>query len=120
MGFGPAVSRDAVIAMGRTIRSWRIGRRSDLSLNDLADTINSVVRGWINYYGRFYMSAPYPLLQRIKEHLVRWACSGPSTATRSGRAVVTDSTAPVSQSRRSPRVPFTAAGRAARKSTSAG
>jgi len=74
VGFVPAVSRDAVISMGRTIRSWRIGRRSDLSLNDLADIINGVVRGWINYYGRFYKSALYPLLQRINEHLVRWAC----------------------------------------------
>ena len=74
VGFIPAVSRDAVISMGRTIRSWRIGRRSDLSLNDLADWINSIVRGWINYYGRFYRSALYPLLQRIDKNLVRWAC----------------------------------------------
>ena len=74
VGFVPAVSRDAVISMGRTIRSWRIGRRSDLSLIDLADIINDVVRGWINYYGQFYKSALYPLLQRINEHLVRWAC----------------------------------------------
>ena len=34
---------------------------------------NSIVQGWINYYGRFYKSMLYPLLRRINEHLVRWA-----------------------------------------------
>lgn len=33
--------------------------------------INSVARGWINHYGRFYKSMLYPLLQRINEQLVR-------------------------------------------------
>jgi RNA-directed DNA polymerase len=74
VGFLPAVSRDAITAMGRDIRFWRIGRRSDLGINGLAQMINSIVRGWINYYGRFYKSMLYPLLQRINEHLVRWAC----------------------------------------------
>ena len=73
MGFLPAVSRK-VVAMGREIRSWHIGRRSDLGLSGLAHMIKSMVRGWINYYGRFYKSMLYPLLQRINEHLVRWAC----------------------------------------------
>jgi RNA-directed DNA polymerase len=49
VGFLPAVSRDAITAMGRDIRSWRIGRRSDLGINGLAQMINSIVRGWINY-----------------------------------------------------------------------
>ena len=34
---------------------------------------NSIVQGWINYYGRFYKSMLYPFLRRINEHLVRWA-----------------------------------------------
>ena len=74
VGFTPAVSREAIIAMGRTIRDWRIGRRSDLSLKDLFDMFNDVVRGWINYYGRFYRSMLFPLLRRINQQLVRWAC----------------------------------------------
>jgi len=73
VNFLPAVSKDAVKAMGRTIRSWRIAKRSDLSLSDLARKINIVVQGWINYYGRFYKSMLYPLLRRINDHLVRWA-----------------------------------------------
>jgi RNA-directed DNA polymerase len=74
VSFLPAVSRDAVKAMGREIRSWHIAKRSDKTLSDLARMFNSIVQGWINYYGRFYKSALYPLLRRINEHLVRWAC----------------------------------------------
>ena len=73
VNFLPAVSKDAITAMGREIRSWHIARRSDKSLGDLARMFNSIVQGWINYYGRFYKSMLYPLLQRINEHLVRWA-----------------------------------------------
>jgi RNA-directed DNA polymerase len=73
VSFLPAVSKDAVKAMSRTMRSWHIARRSDLSLSDLARKINIIVRGWINYYGRFYKSMLYPLLRRINDHLMRWA-----------------------------------------------
>ena len=73
VSFLPAVSRDAITAMGREIRSWHIARRSDKSLGDLARMFNSIVQGWINYYGRFYKSMLYPLLRRINDHLVRWA-----------------------------------------------
>ena len=74
VNFLPAVSKDAVKAMSREMRSWHIARRSDKSLTDLARMFNSIVQGWINYYGRFYKSMLYPLLRRINEHLVRWAC----------------------------------------------
>ena len=73
MSFLPAVSKDAITAMGREIRSWHIARRSDKSLDDLALMFNSIVQGWINFYGRFYKSMLYPLLRRINDHLVRWA-----------------------------------------------
>ena len=47
--------------------------RTDESLADLARTINPIVRGWINYYGRFYRSWLYRSLRRINAYLVRWA-----------------------------------------------
>ena len=73
VSFLPAVSKDAITAMGREIRSWHIARRSDKSLDDLALMFNSIVQGWINFYGRFYKSMLYPLLRRLNDHLVRWA-----------------------------------------------
>jgi RNA-directed DNA polymerase len=73
VSFLPAVSDDAKKAMGREIRRWRINRRSDLDLEDLAQMYNPILRGWINYYGRFYKSMLYPVFRRLNEHLARWA-----------------------------------------------
>jgi RNA-directed DNA polymerase len=73
VSFLPAVSKDAMKAMGREIRSWHWARRSDKSLDDLARMFNSIVQGWINYYGRFYKSVLLYFLRRLNNHLVRWA-----------------------------------------------
>ena len=74
VSFLPAVSKDAVKAMGAEIRSWHWAKRSDKSLDDLALMFNSVVQGWVNYYGRFYKSELLHFLRRLNRHLVRWAC----------------------------------------------
>jgi len=73
VNFLPAVSRDAVVRMQREIYSWRIPRRSDKSLTDLARMFNPIVRGWINYYGFFYKSMLYPLLKFLNRKLIAWA-----------------------------------------------
>jgi len=33
---------------------------------------NPVLRGWINYYGRFYKSELYSVLRHFNRALVRW------------------------------------------------
>jgi len=58
--------------MGKEIRSWHWAKRSDKSLSDLALMFNSVVQGWINYYGRFYRSRLLYFSRRLNDHLVRW------------------------------------------------
>jgi len=74
-GFLPAVSKQAMRGMTTVIRTWKIGRRTDLSLKELATMINRVVSGWINYYGRFYKSELSNFLERcLNERIVRWAC----------------------------------------------
>ena len=74
VSFLPAVSRQAMKAMGAEIRSWHWAKRSDKSLGDLALMFNSVVQGWINYYGRFYRSRLLYFLRGLNRHLMRWAC----------------------------------------------
>lgn len=74
VSFLPAVSKQAMKAMGAEIRSWHWAKRSDKSLSDLALMFNSVVQGWINYYGRFYRSRLLYFLRRLNRHLMRWAC----------------------------------------------
>ncbi len=71
--FNPAISDEAAKRVRAQIRSWRLHLRSGSTLQDLARAINPIVRGWINYYGRFYKSALVPSLNSINRYLVRWA-----------------------------------------------
>jgi RNA-directed DNA polymerase len=71
--FAPAVSKGALTAMSGQVRSWRFHARTTWTLDGLAEAINPIVRGWINYYGRFRPSELYPLLTRINAYLMRWA-----------------------------------------------
>ena len=71
--FLPAVSQDALTAMGQQVRQWRLHMWVRRDLVELATMINPVVVGWMNYYGRFYRSRLTPLLQRINTYLMRWA-----------------------------------------------
>jgi RNA-directed DNA polymerase len=59
VGFNPAISHEATKSIQETVRSWRLHRRSDKSLGDLAQMYNPIIRGWINYYGSYYKSALY-------------------------------------------------------------
>jgi RNA-directed DNA polymerase len=72
-GFTPAISAGAKKAKGRQIRAWHLSRRTGMDLSSIAEDINPQVRGWINYYGRFYRSELSFLAWRINEHLTRWA-----------------------------------------------
>ena len=73
VSFSPAVSAKARKKIGQAVRGWALHLRSDKSLEDLARMFNAHIRGWINYYGRFYPSALYPTLRRIDVFLARWA-----------------------------------------------
>ena len=72
-GFLPAVSAGKLTDMSRRATSWRLHRRVNLTLNDLADEINPVLQGWLTYYTAYYKTAVIPLCQRIDSHLMRWA-----------------------------------------------
>ena len=44
-----------------------------MSLADIARQINPLLRGWIEYYGRYAPSALYPLLRYVNQTLLAWA-----------------------------------------------
>ena len=70
--FLPAISKEALTRISAQARSWRLHRRTGQEFIDLARWMNPIVRGWIQYYGAFYKSALYNLLQRINAYLMRW------------------------------------------------
>ena len=72
--FQPAVSTKALKSIKRTIRKeWKLKAKVQLSLEVIAKEINPQIRGWINYYGKFYGSKLSALKSYIDSCLVRWA-----------------------------------------------
>ena len=73
VSFLPAVSNDTAKDLRRKIKRWRLHLWSGRHLADLAQEINSTVRGWIDYYGRYYRTELIQTLKLINDYLVRWA-----------------------------------------------
>jgi hypothetical protein len=74
VSFLPAISTKAAMAIRSTIRAWRMAStRNNQRLEDLARLVNPVVRGWMNYYGRYYRSKCVQVLRRVNEALAAWA-----------------------------------------------
>ncbi|RXH24771.1 DNA polymerase [Bradyrhizobium nanningense] len=73
VSFSPAVSKKAGKRMRHTVRRWRLHRRSDLELVEIAKWVRPVLTGWVRYYGRFYPSKLQEELRTIDAYIVRWA-----------------------------------------------
>lgn len=73
VSFSPAVSTKAATSMRQAMRKWRLHLQSDKSLNDLSTMFDPILRGWINYYGKYHRSALRPIFQRLNHTLARWA-----------------------------------------------
>ena len=56
VSFLPAVSSKAAKRMRQSVRRWRLHRRNDLELEEIAAWVRPVLSGWVRYYGRFYPS----------------------------------------------------------------
>ncbi len=73
VSFLPAMSAKAAKTVRATIREWRMAStRNNQRLEDLAQFVNPVVRGWMNYYGRFYRSKCVQVLRHLNEALAAW------------------------------------------------
>ena len=70
--FTPAVSEQAKKAMKQKTRRMRLQTKSYLSIKELSEKINPVIRGWINYYGHFRRFEMYTVLSRVNKALVQW------------------------------------------------
>jgi RNA-directed DNA polymerase len=73
VSFTPAVSAKALKSMRETTRRLNYRNRTDLCLRDISRLLNPVLRGWVDYYGRFSPSAMYPVFRHVNKTLVAWA-----------------------------------------------
>ncbi len=73
VSFLPAISAKAAKAIRVQMRTWKLAStRNNQRLEDLARVVNPVVRGWMNYYGRFYRSKCVQVLRHLNEVLGAW------------------------------------------------
>lgn len=83
LSFLPAISGKAAKAIRQTVRDWNLQRRTPITLEEIARRINPVLRGWVQYYGRFYRSALYPVMAQVDLHLAKWITRKHKRARRS-------------------------------------
>ena len=73
VSFSPAVSDKAGKAMRTRMRRWRLHRRNDLGLDEIALWTRPVLLGWVRYYERFHRSALRRAMRTLDQFIVRWA-----------------------------------------------
>lgn len=73
LNFGPAVSKEAATSMRAKVRQSGMRLRSETSIQELATEYNPILRGWIEYYGRYYPTALNPVWTHFNRSLVKWA-----------------------------------------------
>lgn len=72
----PGASKKAMKKITQTIKRWRIHRSTVDSVRTLAQRYNATLRGWIEYYGKFwYRNFSYRLWSAFQSRLVKWACA---------------------------------------------
>ncbi len=72
-GFLPAVGEKASHKIRTKLIEMKIHTITERTLEEIAQECNPIIRGWVNYYGKFYKSALNEVLESIDNRLEKWA-----------------------------------------------
>ena len=75
VNFLPATSRTALTEMKKTVRSWRLKGCTEKKAEDISNMFNPIIRGWIQYYGKYYKSSLFGVSEQLNRHLTKWMTS---------------------------------------------
>lgn len=73
LGFDCAISIGSKKRIADKMKELNIDHLSHKSIVGVAKFLEPYIRGWINYYGRFRLTALKPIFQLLREYLVKWA-----------------------------------------------
>jgi len=73
LGFDCAISIGSKKRIADKMKELNIDHLSHKSIVGVAKFLEPYIRGWINYYGRFRLSALKPIFQLLREYLIKWA-----------------------------------------------
>jgi RNA-directed DNA polymerase len=71
--FLPAISNKSKNSVFDKIRKLNLNRRSKTSINEIAEEINPLIRGWMQYYGIFSKTELKGIFDKINFHIAKWA-----------------------------------------------
>ena len=72
-GYLPAVGRKAKKKLRNNLKESKLLKNTTLNIWDLARTLNPIVRGWLNYFTKFYPSAAAYVGYKLDQGLVKWS-----------------------------------------------
>jgi RNA-directed DNA polymerase len=70
--FVTAVSASALKSIRATIRDLNLRQQTHVAMTDIARQINPLLRGWIEYYGRYSRAALGPILRYVNQTVIAW------------------------------------------------
>jgi len=73
LGFDCAISIGSKKRIADKMKELNIDHLSHKSIVGVAKFLEPYIRGWINYYGRFRLTALKPIFQLLREYLIKWA-----------------------------------------------
>ena len=70
--FLPAISNKAKNHIRQEIRGWRLLWMTNKSIEEIAEKYNPIIRGWLNYYGKFGKMELSKVIESVNFHLCYW------------------------------------------------
>ena len=72
--FIASVSKTSSKSFRDKIKAMEVHKRTGCKIDIIAEILNPLIRGWMNYFGKFNPSAMKGTLQCIDRRLVKWVC----------------------------------------------
>lgn len=73
LGFDCAISISSRKRIADNLGALRVEKLNFKSIVGIAQHLNPMIRGWINYYGKFRLSTLHKVFRLLNKRLVRWA-----------------------------------------------
>jgi group II intron reverse transcriptase/maturase len=73
MNFIASVSKNAGQTLKDKVKSLKIHKRTGSKIEMIAEKLNPILRGWMNYFGKFNRSAMKRTLDCVQRRLIKWA-----------------------------------------------
>lgn len=70
--FSPAIAKQAVKRINDQLKEMNLHSMLQTTLEVIASTLNSKIRGWIGYYGKYRRSELFKIFSVLNKRLIRW------------------------------------------------